>query len=244
MQIPAYCRAVEAHLCRRNGGHLIRVVGPAFEMVASWASAGIPLNIAFSGIDRCVQRLQHRTRRRRPVPIGFCEADVLDAFDEWRHALGLTAAVIRPATTEQAVSRAPGEHRTPSLPAHLERVLTRLSSARVAGVLDSGSDELIDRVAEELEHARRSSRGLRGDARRALVDRLTAIDQELLSIVRHGLDEKERAAMEREADEELAAFRTTMSADAYRRARTAAFDRLLRSSRSLPTITPGLSLRE
>ena len=41
--VHAYCREVEAYLCRRNDGHLIRVVGPAFELVKGWAAQGIPL---------------------------------------------------------------------------------------------------------------------------------------------------------------------------------------------------------
>ena len=28
-----YCRAVEAHLCRSNGGHLVRIAGPSFDRV-------------------------------------------------------------------------------------------------------------------------------------------------------------------------------------------------------------------
>ena len=34
VDLGAYCRAIEAHLCRVNGGHLIRVVGVAFDLVA------------------------------------------------------------------------------------------------------------------------------------------------------------------------------------------------------------------
>ena len=37
VDVPAYCREVEAYLCRRNGGHLIRLVGPSFELVRDWA---------------------------------------------------------------------------------------------------------------------------------------------------------------------------------------------------------------
>ena len=32
-----YCRQVEAYLCRKNDGHLIRIVGPAFDQVRGWA---------------------------------------------------------------------------------------------------------------------------------------------------------------------------------------------------------------
>ena len=37
-----YCRQVEAYLCRKNDGHLIRIVGPAFEQVCGWAARGVP----------------------------------------------------------------------------------------------------------------------------------------------------------------------------------------------------------
>ena len=33
-----YCRQVEAYLCRKNDGHLVRIVGPAFEQVCGWAT--------------------------------------------------------------------------------------------------------------------------------------------------------------------------------------------------------------
>jgi hypothetical protein len=93
-----YARQVERYLCQKNRGHLIRVVGPAFEMVCGWATTGVPLKIALRGIDRCCERLEARGPRRRPVRIEFCEADVLDAFDDWRRAVGVTA----PAAPEEA----------------------------------------------------------------------------------------------------------------------------------------------
>ena len=64
----AYCRAVENYLCRRNDGHLVRVVGPAFDCVAAWAAKGVPLRVAYRGIDRCVDRFAARQNRRRPAP--------------------------------------------------------------------------------------------------------------------------------------------------------------------------------
>ena len=56
MQIPQYCREIETYLCQKNDGHLIRVVGPSFELVSRWAAEGVPLKVAFSGIDRYVER--------------------------------------------------------------------------------------------------------------------------------------------------------------------------------------------
>src|SRR5262249_33660890 len=86
----AFCRAIETYLCQKNDGHLIRVVGPSFELVSRWEEQGGPLKVAFAGIDRYFERYYRKGPRRRPVRIDFCEADVLDVFDEWRRAVGVS----------------------------------------------------------------------------------------------------------------------------------------------------------
>jgi hypothetical protein len=85
-----FCREIETYLCKKNDGHLIRVTGPSFEIVSRWAEQGIPIKIACAGIDRYFERYYRKGPRRRPVKIDFCEADVLDAFDEWRKAVGVS----------------------------------------------------------------------------------------------------------------------------------------------------------
>ncbi|HEY1910437.1 MAG TPA: hypothetical protein VGG73_05930 [Vicinamibacterales bacterium] len=234
MTDPAYCREIETYLCRKNDGHLMRVVGPSFELVSSWEAQGVPLKIAFQGIDRYFERYYKQGRRRRPVKIDFCDADVLDVFDEWRRAVGATARASGDDTS--AGSDNLPKHQT-SLPAHLERVVRRLTSARVGGSLGAEFDGLIDRVAGELDAARAKAGGLRGDARRALCDRLVSLDADLVAQARVTLDASTRTALEREADEDLAAFRTGMTAAAFAAARTAAIDRLLRVRFNLPLVS-------
>jgi hypothetical protein len=231
LQISDYCRQIETYLCQKNDGHLVRVVGPSFQVVSGWAERGVPLKVAFSGIDRYFERYYRKGPRRRPVKIDFCDADVLDVFDEWRKAIGL-ANGDRAATPDRQASV--GGHQ--SLPAHLERVVLRLTAARVKGALGPAFDELIDRVARELDAARAKAGGLRGEARQALVDRLATVDAELVTRAESGVDTDTRAALEREADEELAGFRSAMNAEAYARARAAATARLVRARFGLPTI--------
>ena len=226
--VDEYCREIETYLCRKNDGHLIRVVGPSFDLVSAWAAQGIPLKIAFSGIDRYFERYYRKGPRRRPVRIDFCEADVLDVFDEWRRAVGLTGQTTldpRLPTTRS------------SLPAHLERAVLRLTQARAGGSLGPAFDEVIDRVARELDAARADARGVRGDARQALLNRLIALDAELVQQAGAMLDEPARASLARDAEEELAGFRAVMAPDAFARARDAAIDRLIRERFGLPTIT-------
>jgi hypothetical protein len=218
-----FCREIESYLCQKNDGHLVRVTGPAFDLVSGWAAQGIPLKIAFQGIDRYFERYYRKGPRRRPIRIDFCDADVLDVFDEWRRAVGLSA------TEPEAPSAG-------SLPAHLQRVVLRLTAARANGSLGDAFDGLIDRVARELDAARAESRGVRGDARQALLDRLIGLDGELLREARSSLDATTVSAALRDADDELASFRDRMSPDAYERAREAAVDRLIRNRLALPTI--------
>jgi hypothetical protein len=235
-QVADFCRDIEAYLCRKNEGHLIRVVGPAFETVSAWAAEGIPSAIAFRGIDRSFERYYKKGPRRRPLRVEFCDADVRDVFDEWRRAVGLPAAAAPAAAGgDSGGEPAPARPRA-SLPAHLERAVLRLTSARVAGTLGPEADEAIDRIAQDLDRARAEPRGLRGDARDALIERLAAFDRELLALARGALAPDAVRAIEAEADAELAAFRAAMPDAAFERARAAAFDRLLRERARLPVL--------
>jgi hypothetical protein len=123
------------------------------------------------------------------------------------------------------------------LPQHLERVVMRLSEARARGTLGEEFDDLIDRASRELDDARTRTGGVRGDARRALVERLAALDAELLARARERVTEAERAALAAEAEQELAPYRTSMNADVFARTREAAIDRLVRERANLPTIS-------
>ncbi len=226
-----YCRQVEAYLCRKNDGHLIRIVGPAFEQVCGWAVRGVPLTVAQRGIDRYFDRYYAKGPRRRPVRIEFCEADILDVFDEWRRALGITAGDTTAAATQQPAA---SDRRHESLPAHLERVVARLTALRAGQ--DRSLDSTLDEIVREIDVARAGAKSLRGEARQALIDRLRALDQRLLDDARAVCDAQAMDALVMEADEDLAPFRGRMAPDAYDESRRAAVDRLLRERRKLPIV--------
>jgi len=237
--VAEFCREIETYLCRKNDGHLIRVTGPSFDLVSGWAEQGVPIAVTYAGIDRCFERYYRQGPRRRPVRIDFCEADVLDVFDEWRRATGITQAVVdsRPSTVDGQQSSVESQQSSKqSLPAHLQRVVMRLTSARSGGTLGPAFDALIDRVADELETARSDARGVRGERRRQLVDRLAALDRELLQEARAATDAGALDALQREADAEVAPFKAGMTADAFARAREGALDRLVRERYKLPSI--------
>jgi hypothetical protein len=231
-----YCRDLESYLCRKNDGHLIRIVGPAFEQVCGWAARGIPLKLAMRGIDRYFERYYAKGPRRRPVRIEFCEADVLDVFDEWRKAVGVSAGTENPAsgTENQATGVDPSGPRS-SLPAHLERVIARLTTLR--GGHARALDPILDSIIRELDAARAAAKSVRGDARDALIERLRQLDVSLIDALERQCDDAALRQLAAEADEELKPFRVRMPADAYQQAHRACIDRLLRERANLPTIS-------
>lgn len=225
-----YVREVERYLCQRNHGHLVRVVGPAFELVRGWAAAGVPLKVTLLGIDRCCTRLEARGPRRRPVRIEFCEADVLDAFDNWRRAVGVTSAAAGEG------GEPPARPRKPALAAHIERAIARLANARGAGPATRPLHQHVERAIRDLEQLGGSAAGARGEQRAGIVSELSRMDAELMAAAIGQLDPERATQLRAEAVDELAAFGNRMPAEARATAIESAFARLVREDAGLPTI--------
>jgi hypothetical protein len=150
-------------------------------------------------------------------------------FDEWRRAVGV------PATAPDAEGDdAGGGRRHASLNAHVERVVARLTALRASGGANLG--DVVDPLVTELDAARAAAKGLRGEARRQFLDRLRALDADLLDATRARVDAPTLAGLAAEADTELAPFRDRMPTEAYGRAHAACIDRLIRDRFSLPVI--------
>ncbi len=236
----AYCRAVEAYLCRKNRGHLIRIVGPAFEQVAEWARTGIPLQAVTRGIDRKLVRYLSGGRPRRPLRIEHCAADVLEAFGEWRRAVGVQTAAATgtedgPATQAGETVPVSAPRRGLSLPAHLDRVLTQATSLLALGEAAPGLHAALEQLVCDLDALRGEAHGARGAARVACLERVAAADQRFMAQVRvaAGPALHEVGAM---ADAELAPYKSRMADAVYAKAWSAAAERALRERFRLPTV--------
>ena len=219
-----YCREVESYLCKKNGGHLIRIVGPAFEQVKGWAEQGIPLRIVFRGIDTTSDRHNAKPGRRRPLRIEFCEADVLKAFDDWRRTTG----------TSESTGEGESTRKEP-LASHIERAVQRLLAVRTNG--DEKLAGAIASTVSALDELVTNARQARGDARAAIIARLAQLDAELMAVARGHVDSARAEALRKEAEVELTPFVARMTAEARQRAVALALDRLLRESLALPTLT-------
>jgi hypothetical protein len=226
--VAEYCRQIERHLCQRNGGHLIRVVGPAFEEVRGWAEQGIPIKIALRGIDQCCERAFAKGPRRRPIRVEFCAADVKELFDDWRRAVGVGAPA-------DGVELEPAP-RKGGLAAHVERVIARLIALRnVEGgaVLPAAT---VDDAVAMLDRIGASAATARGEARETLIDQLSTLDRTLLAAAAELLDADRRGSLKQEAASDLAPFGQRMAAEARAAAVESAYLRLVREALRLPRI--------
>lgn len=226
LDVHAYCRDVEAYLCRRNGGHLIRLVGPAFELVRDWAARGIPLTVVCDAIDRVVERAERKGGRRRPLRIEFCEGDVLDGYDRWRRAVGVLQ-------TDEGDATAP---KRGSLTAHLERVSVQLATLLGSDRAPGAVRALLPAMLSRLDTLKAESAHARGAAREAMLAELESLDSALVDAASGALDDGVRDTLLTEALRDLAPFRDKLSPDQFTTARQAAFERLVRASRGLPVL--------
>jgi len=228
-----YCREIEAYLCRKNDGHLIRIVGPSFERVCSWAEHGIPFKIACQGIDTCFVRYYAKGVRRRPVQIDFCENDILDAFEAWRRAVGVRLPGAE-ATEEETQAR----RRRRSLPEHLDRVCERVTARRARMTPPPPEfDAVLESIATEAAAFRDLPAPLRGAPRERITARLVELDRMMLDAARAYANPGDLEAMRAEATEQLRPFRDRMPAETYQRAIDSAVNRLLREREQLPSVS-------
>lgn len=230
-----YCRQIEAHLCRRNEGHLVRIVGPAFDKVRAWAELGVPLKVAFQGIDRRVDRAAAAGPRRRPLRLESCDADVLDAFDAWRRAVGVRTAATDAPTGDGAGDTAVRPRQ--SLSSHLDRVIVRLTALRSGPSPSSEWERALDHAVRRLDALYASASRARGDARQRLLAELESVDAALLEAARHAAAPDVMAEIAREADTELEPFRARLDDRAFDAAHRRCTDRILRERFGLPIVT-------
>jgi hypothetical protein len=234
IDVESYARELEAYLCRKNDGHLIRITGPAFEQVQGWAGQGLPLRVAQAGIDRYFERYYRKGPRRRPVRIEFCEADVLDAFDDWRRAVGVTSVVADAAGGPEVEEPTPASRPRRSLASQIASVLARLTVLRGSDKAGAALGAALDTAVRALDALQPDAGRVRGEARDELMRRVASIDEALVAAAVSALDPAERRALEREADAELEPFRQRMPEQAYRQSRLQALQRLVRQHFGLP----------
>ena len=228
MELGSYCREVESYLCGKNSGHLVRIVGPGFELVCDWAERQIPLHVVLHAIDRTFERHYRKGRSRRPIRIEFCEADVVELFHEWHRAVG-------PGTLPSEPSRS--KVRRSSVESHIERTIDRLTTWRDTGAPSPAMMDVITRSINDLNLVRDRIRITQDVARQEVVDRLRQIEIELTVVLHEVVDSGTFESIQSEMAIELESFRERMPPEAFASAKRVGIDRLLYDHFKLPKVS-------
>ena len=228
-----YCRQVEAHLTRVNGGHLVRVVGPGFALVKQWADEDIPLSVVFRGIEQKAER-HAAGASKRPLRIEFCEADVRAVYDDWRRAIGVTARSVPEGT--DTLESDPSSTKRRSVPKTIDRAIDRLG--RLAGRLELPGEfrDAMSRIIEQLSSLRAELAHTRGAARQVLLEQLGPIERDLLDHARAVVPDDVMRDVVARAEQDLAPYRDRLAPDAWARAVSVTVDRGVREHLELPSL--------
>ena len=229
-----YCRQVEAHLTRINGGHLVRVVGPGFALVKRWADEGVPLSVVFRGIEQKAER-HSQGASKRPLRIEFCGADVRALYEDWRRAIGVTTTATGDAD-ESAATDAPATVRRRSMPKAIDRAIERLG--RLAGRLELPEEfrDAMSRLIEQLSMLQAELSHTRGDVRQRLLERLAPLDHELIGYARSIVPPEAMKEFAERAEQDLSPYRDRLSPEAWDRAVGVTVDRFVREYVDLPSL--------
>jgi hypothetical protein len=162
---------------------------------------------------------------------------VLDAFDAWRRAVGVSTVAPDPAGGPvSSTSATATADRKRSLASRIEGALARLTVLRGSDKAGPAIGPALDAAVRSLDAIRGEAVRARGEARDALLERIADTETTLVASAAAAISEAERVAFEKEADAELAPFRQRMTAEAYAQSRRAAVERLVRHHFGLPEI--------
>ena len=239
IDVGEYCRRVEDYLTRVNAGHLVRIVGPGFGLVRDWAERSVPLSVVFRGIDNKAERHRHG-KSTRPLRIEFCADDVRAVFDQWRRAVGLDLGAVDMAEQASTADNAAPDGapaRPPALGRHLDRVIDKLARATGRDDLPAGLRDEADRILNAAAELRESSARLRGDAKAEAIAMLAGLEEALRVSVRAHAPAEWISSLRKDAEMDLAPFKSRLEAGAWNRSIDITVDRLLRDRFALPHLS-------
>jgi hypothetical protein len=146
----------------------------------------------------------------------------------------VTRVVADPAGGPDVEDPSPAVRPRKSLASQIESALARLTVLRGSDQAGAVLGAALERAVRALDQLAPDAARARGEARDEIMRRLAEIDQQLTLAALEAISDKERAALEKETDAELAPFRARMSEEAYRQSRLQALQRLVRDRFGLP----------
>src|SRR4051794_8327571 len=186
-----YFTEIEEHFRRARGTGLFLLSPLDWALIENWRTSGVPLEAVLKGIDAAFEKWNSRKAKRRLInSLAYCAQAVMES-----------------------AQRAPRDGGGPSdkgCPFTADEIAGHLRGA--AGAYQSFADDALAEIGRSLDklagEADQHARDLE-----PLEQRLTALEEKAVAILRSKQSEEELFELRRQLNEELRMFRSKMTAD-------------------------------
>jgi hypothetical protein len=186
-----YFTEIEEHFRRVRGTGLFLLSPLDWALIENWRTAGVPLNAVLKGIDAAFEKWNSRKAKRRLInSVAYCTQAVMEAAQKATRADPVPGGGDSPFASGE-IAR------------HLRSAATVFKSSDQVALAEIGAS--LDKLAEDDgQHARDLE---------ALEQRLTALEEKVVAILRSNQSEETLFELRRQLNEELRMFRSKMTAD-------------------------------
>ncbi|MGA7341947.1 MAG: hypothetical protein WBE72_21155 [Terracidiphilus sp.] len=194
-----YFTEIEERFQQRRGSILL-LSTLDWALIETWREAGIPLEAALRGIDTAFDKYearQKRARMRRINGLAWCAQAVMEAAVAMNEASAGTAPESPPAHDS-------GFERE-RVAAHLESAAAALDASQVAPEASADTAARLRQLATELRDQSNTSTDLE-----QLERKLTVLEEKLFNAVKTDAPEELRVGIKKNAESELAPYRSRM----------------------------------
>jgi hypothetical protein len=187
-----YFTEVEEHFQRARGTALFLMSPLDWALIESWRNSGVPLEAVLRGIDTAFEKWHAQKKRRQNVnSLAYCTQAVMEEADRMA---GLTPARRAPQAAEAPFSEE-------ELRNHFVGNAALLRAHSGFGEIAMALDRLAADVPTQMADLEQ------------LEQRLTALDDKLLALLRSQADDEVLFQLRRDLDQQLKPYRGKMTAD-------------------------------
>jgi hypothetical protein len=224
-----YFTEIEERFSRRRGS-LLLLSTLDWALIESWREAGVPLEAVLRGIDAAFDKYETRSMRaksrlRKVNGLAWCAQAVMAAAEEMVEAS--TGVAPQKPTAAQASGF------------ESERVVSYLkrNAGMVEAIAESSANQALAAIAERLRELAAETSESDSMLLEDLDRTLTVLEERVVDALRSAAGEDELVAIRKQADTELAPFRSRMSAVQLRQVQQQFLTRKLLQMHSLPRLS-------
>ena len=224
-----YFTEIEERFSRRRGS-LLLLSTLDWALIETWREAGVPLEAVLRGIDAAFDRYETRSvrargRLRKVNGLAWCAQAVMTAAEEMVEASTGAAPQTQPSAQASGFES--------------ERVIAYLkqNADEAAAVAENSANEALRAIAKRLRELAAEIGESDSISLEELDRTLTVLEERMVDALRAAAKEDDLVAIRRQADTELAPFRSRMSAVQLRQVQQQFLTRKLLQMHSLPRLS-------